>query len=557
VFLDEALIESFVQRSGLSPEIIGRAKQVAGQDAFSFAAILIKSGKVSRDLVGMVLGDSIHKAYMNLEKTLFQTDVVNLISKSMAQRLNVIPIYKLGGHVTLAMTDPEDLDALVELSDLLGGIDVLLTLPDELEAAISVHYQNDEEIDALFRTIDLDILQKMSEERKGDQQAVVKLADAIILLALKECASDIHLEPKADAYVVRFRVDGVLLNRLELNKDVSRALVSRYKIMSELDISERRKPQDGRTKFSTSIKQIDIRVSMFPSIHGETVVMRLLGALFGGVELDLDKQDISPHVLEPLKGALARPNGLILVTGPTGSGKSTTLYGALNLIERPEVKIMTIEDPVEYEVPQFTQCQVDPKAGRSFPVVMRAALRQDPDVILVGEIRDEETAGIASEAALTGHLVLSTLHANNALQGVTRLLDMGIEPYVIGPSLAGILAQRLVRRLCDKCRYRYQPEERELQTHFHWPQGMPLPELFKADGCASCGGSGFRGRVGIHEFMRVNQAMRNLIIEQADFAEVVQLAVENGYQEMRYDGFGKALQGLTTLDEVIRVTATD
>ena len=557
MFLDEALIESFIQRTGLSHDVIGRAKHESGQSAFAFASVLIKTGKISRDMAGMVLGDSLHKAYMNLEKTLFQEDVVNLISKSMAQRLHVIPIYKLGGYVTLAMTDPEDLGALAELSRELGDIDVLLTLPDELETAISVHYQNDEEIDALFRTIDLDILQKMSEERKGDQIEVVKLADAIILLALKERASDIHLEPKANVYIVRFRVDGVLNNRLELNKDASLALVSRYKIMSELDISERRKPQDGRTKFTTSIKQIDIRVSSFPSIHGETIVMRLLGALFGGVELDLDKQDISPHVLEPLKGALARPNGLILVTGPTGSGKSTTLYGALNLIECPEIKVMTIEDPVEYEVSQFTQCQVNPKAGRTFPVVMRAALRQDPDVILVGEIRDEETAGIASEAALTGHLVLSTLHANNALQGVTRLLDMGVEPYVIGPSLAGILAQRLVRCLCDKCRYRYQPEERELQAYFHWPQGMALPELFKADGCTSCGGSGFRGRVGIHEFMRINQPLRNLIIEQADFAEIAQQAVENGYREMRYDGFGKALQGLTTLDEVVRVTAMD
>jgi len=557
MFLDEALAEAFIQRTGLSPEVVGKVKYESGQSAFAFASMLIKSGKISRDMAGMVLGDRVHKAYMNLEKTLFQEDVVNLIPKSMAQRLHVIPIYKLGDHVTLAMTDPEDLDALTELSNQLGDIDVLLTLPDELETAISVHYQNDEEIDALFRTIDLDILQKMSEERKGDQQGVVKLADAIILLALKERASDIHLEPKADAYVVRFRVDGLLVNRLELNKDASRALVSRYKIMSELDISERRKPQDGRTKFSTSIKQIDIRVSSLPSIHGETVVMRLLGSLFGGVELNLEKQDVSPHVLGPLKHALTRPNGMILVTGPTGSGKSTTLYGALHLIDRPEVKIVTIEDPVEYEVAGFTQCQVDPKAGRTFPIVMRAALRQDPDVILVGEIRDEESAKIASEAALTGHLVLSTLHANSALQGITRLLDMKVEPYVIGPSLAGILAQRLVRRLCDKCRYRYQPKEVDLQPHFHWPQDMALPELYKADGCASCGGTGFRGRVGIHEFVRVNQAMRNLIIEHADFAEIAQQATENGYQEMRFDGFGKVLQGLTTLDEVVRVTAMD
>jgi len=557
VFLDEALIEAFSQRGGLSPDVISRAKHESGQSAFAFASVLIKSGKITRDVAGMVLGDRVHKAYMNLEKTLFQEDVVNLLSKKMAQRLQVIPIYKLGDYVTLAMTDPEDLEALTELNQQLGDIDVLLTLPDELETAISVHYQNDEEMDALFRTIDLDILQKLSEERKGDQLAVVKLADAMILLALKERASDIHLEPKADLYMVRFRVDGVLLNRLELNKDIARALVSRYKIMSELDISERRKPQDGRIKFSTSIKQIDIRVSTFPSIHGETVVMRLLGSLFGGIDLDLDKQDISPHVLAPLKSALARPNGMVLVTGPTGSGKSTTLYGALNLIESPEIKIITIEDPVEYEVVQFTQCQVNLKAGRTFPIVMRAALRQDPDVILVGEIRDAETAAIASEAALTGHLVLSTLHANSALHGVTRLLDMGIEPYVIGPSLAGILAQRLVRRLCDKCCYRYEPETEDLSMHFHWSEEMALPDLFKADGCSNCSGTGFRGRVGIHEFMRVNQPMRNLIIEQADFAEIAQQAIENGYKEMRYDGFGKALQGLTTLDEVIRVTALD
>ncbi len=557
MLLTDKLVADFRERGGLCDEDLASARSEAGQNAFDFAVCLIRQGMMSRDEVGMVMGDSLGCAYMNLEKTLFQQDIVKMLPHRDAERLEAIPIYKLGEAITLATVHPEDIMASNEIRDRLGEVDILFTLPDELAAAISVQYESRSHVDGLFKGLDFSVLEKMEEGVRSDQQSVVHASDALIMLALKEGVSDIHIEPKANRCVVRFRVDGALAERMVLDINISHTLISRYKVLAQMDISERRKPQDGRINFKTPIKQIDIRVNTLPTIHGETMVMRLLGSLFGGVELNLDEMGISAQVLDRFKAALKRPNGLVLVTGPTGSGKSTTLYAGLNYIDKPDIKIMTIEDPVEYEMPNFTQSQVNVKVGRTFESVLRAALRQDPDVLLIGETRDAETARIAAEAALTGHLVMSTLHTNNALQALTRLLDMGVESYVIAPALAGVLAQRLPRKICEHCKAAYQSTEDELKLYFHWAEDVNLPTLYRGKGCEKCDGSGYKGRIGIHEFVEIDLGLRELIIQNAGYAELRDYAFGHGYREMRYDGFIKVLQGLTTIEEVVRVTSTD
>ncbi|MDX8398896.1 MAG: GspE/PulE family protein [Gallionellaceae bacterium] len=376
------------------------------------------------------------------------------------------------------------------------------------------------------------------------------------MLALKERASDIHIEPKKNEVVVRFRIDGVLVDRLFLPGEMSLPLVSRYKISSEMDISERRKPQDGRLSFALPMKAIDLRVSSLPVMYGEKVVMRILGSLYASSILNLDKLDFSPEVLRPLKATLKHPQGILFVTGPTGSGKSTTLYAALNFINTRDINIVTIEDPVEYDVHSLNQVMVNDKVGRGFQEVLRSVLRQDPDAILVGEIRDPETARIAAQAALTGHLVLTSLHTNDAIQATTRLLEMGVERYVVAPAIIGALGQRLVRRLCEYCKTEYQADPDELRPYFYWAADAEMPTLYKGSGCEHCGGAGYVGRIGIHEFLKITPQIRDAIQQARDYDEILSLAVQQGFKNLRYDGFKKALRGLTSLDEVIRATAS-
>ncbi len=355
---------------------------------------------------------------------------------------------------------------------------------------------------------------------------------------------------------MRFRIDGVLTDRLFLPAVMGLPLASRYKICANMDITERRKPQDGRLAFELPTKNLDLRVSCLPVTHGEKIVMRILGSLYATAAPNLDKMDFSEDVLRPFKVTLKQPQGLIFVTGPTGSGKSTTLYAALDFINSRDINIITIEDPVEYDVSTLNQVMVNNKAGRGFQEVLRAVLRQDPDAILVGETRDTETANIAAQAALTGHLVLSTLHTNDAVQATTRLLEMGVESYVVAPALLGVLGQRLVRRLCEYCKTEYHPDPAELRQYFFWRAEAAIPLFYKSTGCDHCGGSGFSGRVGIHEFLKVTTQIREAIQRGADYEELLAIAVAQGFHNLRYDGFKKALRGLTSLDEVIRATAS-
>lgn len=530
----------------------------ANQDAFALAHHMIEQGWCDRDAAGMALGDTLNKSYLNLSKTLFQPEALEFLPRAIAERYGAIPVYKFGEAVTLAMTDAGNEVLIRELQTLIGKpVDSVLCLKDELDAAISIHYQTSSQLDDVTSSIDLDVLKNLNEAKQLESSEVVSLSNSLILLALKERCSDIHLQATKQEYLVRFRIDGVLQDRYHMPRDIGLVLVSRFKILSLLDISEKRKPQDGKMVFETTIKNIDIRMSSLPALHGEKLVMRILGSLQETVPMSIDKIDLAPEILQNMKAALSRPNGLLLVTGPTGSGKSTTLYAALNFVDKPDINVLTIEDPVEYEVPAFTQVAVNDKAGRSFQVVLRSVLRQDPDVILVGETRDKETANISAEAALTGHLVLTTLHTNNALLAVTRLQNMGVPSHVLSPSITGILAQRLVRRICSYCKVSYTPDSGFMHQYFHWQPDNSMPLLYRGNKCDKCGGTGYKGRIGIHEFLKVDTTMRNLIAQNASVDDMQSHMAATGFADLRYDGFRKALQGLTTIEEVVRATSVD
>jgi len=385
----------------------------------------------------------------------------------------------------------------------------------------------------------------------------VGLTNSLILMALKERASDIHIEPKKNELVMRFRVDGEMLERMVLPKNLALPLVSRFKVISGMDITNRRTPQDGRITFPLPVKNIDIRLSCLPAIHGEKLVLRMLGSPFAGAALNLETLDIAPAILARLKQVIRQPNGILFVTGPTGSGKTTTLYAALNYINRPGLNTVTLEDPIEYEYPTITQVQINEKVGRGFKEVLRSVMRQDPDIILVGEIRDTETARIATQAAMTGHLVLTTLHTNDAIQASTRLMDMGVERFMVAPSLIGVLNQRLVRRICPFCRVEHAPDPKYLSQLFHWREGAPMPPFFRGEGCERCGQTGFLGRIAIHEFLNITHTLRDALLDSANYNELQAIALSEGFHEMRYDGCKKALRGLTTLAEVVDATIAE
>jgi type IV pilus assembly protein PilB len=381
---------------------------------------------------------------------------------------------------------------------------------------------------------------------------IVKFVNLLITQAIQDRASDIHIEPTERDLRVRFRIDGVLHEIMRSPKNIQSGVISRLKIMSDINIAERRIPQDGRLSVTVNQKKIDLRVATLPTVWGEKVVMRVLDNSTAMLRLsDLGFRDEN---YERYAVSFTKPYGMILVTGPTGSGKSTTLYATLNIVSKPEINVITVEDPVEYRIPGINQVQTNTKAGLSFASALRSILRSDPDVVLIGEVRDHETAQIAIEAALTGHLVLSTLHTNDAPSAITRLVEMGIEPFLVGSALDCILAQRLARRLCGKCREAYTPEAETLrQARFPWIEGEALPTLYRAVGCSACAKTGYKGRLALHEVMPVSEDIERLAVERASAAVIGQVAREQGMKTLRDDGMAKVLDGVTTLEEILRV----
>ncbi len=483
-----------------------------------------------------------------------------IIPDSFLRTHRTIPMFLLGNELTVAIVDPPYQDVMDELTKMTGHriIPVVSTVTDFLET-LKIQRGGFDEIQKIASTIELEKFDLVKGGERNIQQMenlgqfppLVHLVDEIILRAIKGGASDIHIEPFEEEVKIRFRSDGVLHRIASFPKRFAEGIVAVIKTKSSMDMFEKHKPQDGRVTITYETRSFDLRVSALPTIYGEKVVMRILSK--SSIAIKLEELGFSAANLALFNHLLEQPNGLLLVTGPTGSGKSTTLYAALNKIKSVERNILTVENPVEYQVDTINQVQVDPDRELTFATSLRAILRQDPDVVLVGEIRDTDTGTIATEAALTGHLVMSTLHTNDAVGAIPRLINMGIPAYWLAPALIGVAAQRLVRRICEHCKEEYQPREEVMYaTGLSAMQGKVT--FFRGVGCEKCSFKGYKGRLAIHEVLAVNEQIQDLIYQNATTVKILEQAQKNGFHDLRFDGLKKVIAGLTTLEEVRRVT---
>ncbi|MGF7049505.1 type IV pilus assembly protein PilB [Paenibacillus sp. DS2015] len=514
--------------------------------------LLITQGYITEQQLIEVLEFQLGIPHVNLFKYQIDPAITQIIPESMAKRYQVLPLMKEGGKLMVAMADPLDYYAIEDLQMTTGfRIEPAISTRDELQRAIARHYGLQDSMSKMM--IDLPTQGEIEEtEITGDDSPIVRLVDQMIQQAVQLKASDIHVDPGENNLAIRYRIDGTLKTERHIPKQMQGFITARLKIMAKLNIAERRLPQDGRIKVQFDFRMVDIRVSSLPTIYGEKIVLRLLDTSTG--LKDIDHLGFNDHSLKMFKEMIERPYGIILITGPTGSGKTTTLYSVLSQLNEESVNIITVEDPVEYQVEGINQVQVNTSIGLSFAAGLRSILRQDPNIVMLGEIRDTETAEIAVRASLTGHLVLSTLHTNDAISTITRLRDMGIEPYLIASSLIGIVAQRLVRRICVDCKGTREPTEQE--TIFFRSHGIEVQELHHGKGCGNCNHTGYRGRIAIHEVLLVNDAIRELITSSASFDELRTATRSQGMIELMDDGVDKVVQGFTTLQEVMRETVS-
>ncbi len=565
VFVAEGLIDQ--EQLQLAND---KQRELGNQDPI--ARVLVSMGFIAeRDRV-RCLGKVWGVPFVDIAESAPHPDAILLLSPQIAKRFKAIPIEKQGNRLIVAMANPLDIFVIDEMR-LTTGLDIepMIAVEDDLNAALSAYYKVDVNVnDALagvmkdFVDGSVDITRAEDEElseaelrEMGEDAPIIRLANLIISQAISDKASDIHIEPQKDGLRVRYRVDGVMIDGMKLPRKVVAPLTSRMKIMSDMDIAEKRSPQDNRISAVIGGKEYDFRVSTLPLVYGEKIVMRVLDK--GGVSVGLNKLGFLPHNQKIIEDMCGKSYGIILVTGPTGSGKSTTLYSILNKINTGDNNIITIEDPVEYELEGINQCGVNVRAGMTFASGLRAMLRQDPDVIMVGEMRDNETATIAMEAALTGHLVLSTLHTNDAPSAPMRLIDMDVEPFLISSSIVCVMAQRLVRQICPACKETYHASRESLLRY-----GFPLPDeigaethgeltLFRGKGCEKCNNTGYKGRTGVHEVMELNDEIRDKILERVPSHVIRNLAISNGMRTLQMDAVQKILNGVTSVDEVLRV----
>ena len=487
--------------------------------------------------------------------------LLELVPQAMAKRQNIVPVREESGRVIVASAQPLDFNTLDNLRFLLGrDIDYVLASREDVEDAVSRYYGAAEEsVDTLLSEFtDSEIARvgggggsRQSDE--GDDAPIVKLVHMIISDAIAARASDIHVEPLEARLRIRYRIDGVCHEVQNPPKRLQGAVISRLKIMSNMDIAEKRLPQDGRIQMRVDGRDIDFRVSALPAVHGESVVLRILDR--ESVLVSIEQLGFDPGDHERFLKIIRRPNGIFLVTGPTGSGKTTTLYSALGALNRPDTKIITVEEPVEYTLSGINQVEVNAKIGLTFGRVLRSILRQAPNVILVGEIRDRETAEIAIQAALTGHLVFSTLHTNDAPSALTRLIDMGVKPFLCASAVMAVMAQRLVRRICPECTEEYEPEPAKLKAAGLTEEQVANTTFYHGTGCPSCGNTGYRGRIAIFEMMEMNSTLRELTFNCATRTDLSRAAEAAGMVPLRGDGLRKVVQGMTTVDEILRITA--
>ena len=582
--------EILVRRGALDPDRLEEALQLAGERELNLSNVLIATGVVEEDRLVRALADEMSMEFIEtIPADDIPEELVDMVPINFARQHHVLPFSKKGNTILVAVANPLDTNPTDDLRILLRQrVEAVAAAPETIDDAINRVYERKDET-ALAESHggeEIEELQDLID--MTDEAPVIRWVNNLFYTAVKERASDIHIEPTDTKVVVRYRIDGKLVPRKEANKGFLPSIVSRVKIEAGLNIAEKRLPQDGRITKKIAGKVIDVRVSTIPTAKGERVVMRLLDK--EQVMLDLIDLGFARAQLDVLEHLTDRPNGIVLVTGPTGSGKTTTLYGCLNRINTPEKNILTAEDPVEYELAGIGQVQVQPKIGLTFASALRSFLRQDPDVIMVGEIRDHETAEIAIHASLTGHLVLSTLHTNDAPTAITRLVDIGVKPYQISSSVLGVLAQRLVRRLCHQCRIPYAPTNEDMielgldvaktnetlvqlqrlaaTTVFgdsHPPSMqkvadgrsvLPAPEVrfYKPGGCDACSSTGYRGRIGIYELMVIDEPIRREILNNSDAKQIQRVAQQQGMRLLREDGARQVVAGVTSVEEVLAAT---
>lgn len=539
----------------VTQEALDRGLELHAETGLPLGRVLLDERLVDeRDLV-RVLARSIGLDFVDLRETTVDPAASALIPETLARRYAALPIGFDDEGLVVAMADPANVLAIDDIRAITGRevIPKVATRGD-VEEAIGKVASLDTSVTDLAELAAEDTVETQdlgAVEAAADEAPVVKLVNMLITRASSDRASDIHIEPTERDLRVRFRIDGVLHEIMRTPRSIANAVVSRLKIMADIDIAERRRPQDGRINLRVGGRQLDLRVSTLPTIYGEKVVMRLLDT--STALLELEDLGFSPHIHQRFAESYSKPYGTILVVGPTGSGKSTTLYATLNVLNKPETNIVTIEDPVEYRLPGINQVQVNKKAGLTFASALRSFLRQDPDIMLVGEIRDSETASIAIESALTGHLVLSTLHTNDAPSSVGRLIEMGVEPFLVGSALDSVLAQRLARRLCDRCKEEYEPTQAALEQAGFDEETPPPKSLYRAVGCKACSNTGYRGRIAIHELMLVTEEIERLAVERASTDVLTRAAIDSGMRTLRQDGLEKVAKGVTSLEEILRV----
>lgn len=533
---------------------------------------IVRLGYAKEELILQCLADYFNLPFVDLDTYLIDEKVVKTISEEMARRHILIPIFKIGNTLTIVMTNPLNLLALDEVRNRVkADVEIAISTEKKIQKAIGQHYgPTDSTLESTLQQImkgnQVGAMQEPADYKKTydlvvkdlpsgtmEDASATRMLDLVMIQAIRDRASDIHIEPDEKALGIRFRIDGYLFEALTLPRQIHPALTSRIKILAEMDIAETRLPQDGNFNIKLERRSFEIRVSTFPTIYGENVVLRILDQT--STLFKLDDLGFSEEVLNHFKQLVRKTSGIILVTGPTGSGKTTTLYALLNMINSKEKNIITIEDPVEYRLALIRQTQINPKAGINFATGLRSILRQDPDIIMIGEIRDLETAEIAMQSALTGHLVLSTLHTNDAPEAISRLMDIGVEPYLISSSVIGVLAQRLVRMICPDCKVPYEVDSKVMGDLGGDSLNLKGPLTFyRGKGCKKCKQSGYLGRSGIFELLLVNEEIKKLISEKASTQVIREVAKKTaGLIPLRVDGLRRIVKGMTTLDEVDRV----
>lgn len=547
--LGDLLVESGL----ITVEQLENALQQKGSDE-KIGDALLRLGFITEQQLIEVLEFQLGVPHININQFVIEPDTVQLVPREIAKRYNVMPVRTEDNQLFVAMADPMDYFAIEELRMATGyQIVPAIATKDELQRAITRYYDLQQSLEEAMG--DFVVTEEEAEEAgiTDEDSPVVRLVNQIISNAVQQRASDIHFDPQELEVKIRYRIDGVLMTERTLPKSMQNVLTARLKIMANLNITESRVPQDGRIKLTVNFKPIDIRISTLPSVYGEKIVMRILD-LSNALD-SFDKIGFSDENANKFQRMIEQPNGIVLITGPTGSGKSSTLYAALNLLNEETVNIITIEDPVEYQLAGINQVQVNEAVGMTFAAGLRSILRQDPDIVMVGEIRDFETAQIAIRASLTGHLVLSTLHTNSAVAALTRLTDMGVEPFLISSSLSGVVAQRLVRRVCRDCGQLEEPTQREKQLFTD--ANLQIDQVNRGRGCPSCNNTGYRGRIAIHEVLTIDDHIRELIMSSASASQIRNYVVENDFKFLLHDGLDKVSKGLTTTEEVLRVATIE